>query len=273
MSQIHEIQQNLNDNGIKNILHKGMFYSSLCYKSTSHREAGDIDIIINKPDMKATDLVLTNLGYLSDILISSGEIGSYKSGLDYHLNYNKKENGTINLELHWSHSSTRSIIDLKTDKIVSEATIYGMNKYSVWGSSLEGTLLLMLTHHGSKEGWSKLKYLCDFTGFLMNHGNRINWSQIEIEAKEANIVEHLRIGLWLIKSRLQYDFKIENIAALDYVDTNSLKMFFEPYWEYSKQKSKLYYINYNLRVHKELRLRFILITRHFKRLMAYLLSE
>ena len=273
MSQIHEIQQNLNDNGIKNILHKGMFYSSLCYKSISHREAGDIDIIINKSDIKVADLVLTNLGYVSDIVNNNDEIGSYKNGLDYHLNYKKKGDSTVNLELHWSHSSIRTIIDLKTDKIVSEMAIYETDKSPIWGCSLESTLLLMLTHHSSKEGWTKLKYLCDFTGFLINYGDVINWKQIEIEATKANITEHLIIGLWLVKSRLQYNLKIENVEAMNYVNAHSLKMFFEPYWGNNKQKSKFYYINYNLRVHKELGLRFILITRHFRRFMAYLLFE
>jgi hypothetical protein len=181
---------------IKTVLHKGVHYANF-YQSVAHREFGDIDLLIDPKDVKKATTLMQQWGYRIDLdYAESADVVD----LDYHSAFFPAiETGLSPVEIHWKpHIRTKiEARDLIQNRVM--AAIYNTDLPVPATTSV---FLLMATHHGTKEHWHKLKYLCDLSGLLLNTNQEIDWAM----AQKNNLSESLKEGIELVNSILEADY-------------------------------------------------------------------
>ena len=148
--QLKELTENFEQENIQLVLHKGIHYASF-YKSLSHREFGDIDVLIMEKDLEKATELMQKTGYK---LYHDYDSLKNITKIDYHLIFDSK-NATSPVEIHWKPNILSSFTAFDSLQIQKINNVY----FPV--PSSEDTLILMSLHHGQKENWDKLKYLLD----------------------------------------------------------------------------------------------------------------
>ncbi len=200
LNQTQNLINQLENANIKTILHKGVHYASF-YKSIAHREFGDIDILIDPKDIKQATKLMQDCGYRLDLdYIEGADVVD----LDYHSTFFPAiETGLSPVEIHWK-PNIRTQIQTK-DIIVNRVTTV-INNIDLPIPAMPFVYLLMATHHGSKERWHKLKYLCDFGSLLLTKHQEIDWTI----AQKYNLDLSLKEGGMLISGILEINNIIGN---------------------------------------------------------------
>lgn len=271
--QINEIQTEFVNQGINSVLHKGILYGGLFYESISDREVGDIDIIVKRQDLEKAHQILHSLGYIAPTLENGYNIGQFIHGLDYHVSYLCPNKGMYSLlELHWSHSSTRSIIDLQTDCMIDSKTNWVINGNTIPAPTIEDILLLLITHHSSKEGWVKLRYVCDFIGLFLQYHNSIDWKTIYNLAHKSNLLPHLNIGLNLFTTFGKH-IDVGSVNGILIPLNYALIEYHAKFWSGRKKKSKYHYFYWSFMIHRNIKTRLKIANNHFIRSIYFFLEK
>jgi hypothetical protein len=195
--QTQDLVSKLEEANIKTVLHKGVHYASF-YKSVAHREFGDIDLLISPKDIKKATNLMQDWHYSLDL---DYDEDANVVDLDYHSAFIAPKNtGLSAVEIHWKPN-------IKT-QLNTEDIILNLEKVNIYNFNLpipndQSTFQLMVTHHGIKEHWHKLKYLSDLSSLLPNTSQEINW----VMAQKANLSESLKEGIELVNTILEIDKK------------------------------------------------------------------
>jgi Uncharacterised nucleotidyltransferase/Transglutaminase-like superfamily len=180
---------------IKTVLHKGVHYASL-YQNVAHREFGDIDLLIDPADIKKATTLMQEWGYRLDLDYVEG---ADVVDLDYHSTFFPAiETGLSPVEIHWK-PHIRTQIETK-DLIINRdsSAIYNADLPT---PAMPSVFLLMATHHGTKEHWHKLKYLCDLGSLLLTKNQEIDWTL----AQKNNLNQPLKVGVDLVNNILEFN--------------------------------------------------------------------
>lgn len=142
---------------------KGPILSYRIYKEPSVRISHDIDILIEVEMVETVvDIFLEN-----GFVLSNGAVWPQKKlqqelivNTDHHLSFQNKKFGYI-VEIHWTLMQGLAISQSMLKSIIAgnltEETLSG-RKFTVLSREFE---LLFLLIHGSRHGWSRLKWLVD----------------------------------------------------------------------------------------------------------------
>jgi hypothetical protein len=196
--QTQDLVLKLKAANIRTVLHKGVHYASF-YQSVAHREFGDIDLLIDPKDIKETTALMLEWGYELDLDYAEN---IDVVDLDYHSAFFPAiETGLSPVEIHWK-PNIRTQIETKNIIVNSEK----INTYNLDlpVPSTQHIFLLIVTHHGIKEHWHKLKYLCDVGGLLLSSNQEIDWVMVQ----KNNLQQSLKEGIELVNSILGIDKKI-----------------------------------------------------------------
>jgi hypothetical protein len=142
--------------GLRMILYKGLFFVEEIYKSRNFREMGDIDFIAHNDDFSEIFQLIIENGYElygnnnQRIDISHFELEDLRYNRVLEL---RKSTSlmTIQIDLHSNIYANYSQINVPSE-------IFFLNE----SDKLQNCLIMMLVHHGNREGWVKLKYLVDW---------------------------------------------------------------------------------------------------------------
>ncbi len=180
---------------IKTVLHKGVHYASF-YKSAAHREFGDIDLLIDPTDIKKATALMQEWGYRLDLDYTEG---TDVVDLDYHSTFFPAiETGLSPVEIHWKpHIKTQ----IETKDLVLSRVVTPIYNFDLYTPALPSVFLLMATHHGTKEHWHKLKYLCDLGSLLLTNNQDIDWTIVQ----KYNLDQSLKVGFDLVNNILEFN--------------------------------------------------------------------
>lgn len=153
--------------GIEFIPLKGPLLSYRLYGDATARRYGDIDILVDPPDVDKARAVLLKAGYNEYMFSWPVSVSGKKKALRYwhHVSFKDPEAGVIT-ELHWRLSNKQWLNFRDADRFVSEnlytVGFYG-KKYQVLNPEAE---LLYLVIHGGVHRWGMLKWLADVHRYL-----------------------------------------------------------------------------------------------------------
>ncbi len=178
ISQLEEkekLNEILNKNNIKHCFLKGCYLKTI-YPEHDYREMADIDILIDKKDIKKVEKILIDdLGYKID-----SNFGSH------HLTFIKKP--VYYVEIHY---------DLVDDDVKQFSYFHEMSKKLLSQDSLEIEMdindyylffIFHAFHHYDVNGIG-IRYIIDLYIFLLKNADRINKSYIEEQIEKLNIKE------------------------------------------------------------------------------------
>lgn len=174
---------------------KGLVLGVLAYGDLALRPFGDFDILVPEPDaLKAKDL-LTAQGYqLKPSLTDAEATTLLRAEREHHFTLHRK-GLPVAVELHWRVLQKCYAFPLEDAGLWDRLAPVRLGDATVASFGVED-LLLLLSAHGAKHLWSRLRLVVDLDGLIRSHPT-LNWGQIMSRADRLHGRRLLGIGLML----------------------------------------------------------------------------
>jgi hypothetical protein len=155
-SEMEYINNLCSENQIRVLFLKGPILANDLYEDLSLRTSVDLDILISFADLAKMENLIIKSGYVKDDYIET-VLNDWK-WRHHHITFNHPEKG-IKLEIHWRLNPGPGVEptfnELWSRKKIS--TITSSPSYLLGHEDL----FLFLVTHGSRHGWSRLRWLID----------------------------------------------------------------------------------------------------------------
>jgi hypothetical protein len=197
MSELLNLLGSLEAEGIAAIPFKGVALAASVYENVVLRQAGDLDILVQKWDVLKAREVLLNNHYLPRRSISQNRIAE-KLRSHHEFGFVSADDSVV-VELQWD--ITRCIFSSPIDfeglwQRLQPITLDGVSVPSFAAEDL----LLLLCVHGNKHCWSRLGWICDVAELVRRRV--IDWEQVLNQASRLGGVRILFTGLSLANDLL-----------------------------------------------------------------------
>ncbi|MGD0237028.1 MAG: nucleotidyltransferase family protein [Syntrophorhabdales bacterium] len=192
------------------IPYKGPTLAAMVYGNIGLRVFGDLDILIQKEDVrKAADLMIA-LGYRSDLQFSPEQLAAYV----HHFNELPfTGGGRAPVELQW--------------QIVPDHFVFPVEPFCLWDDRISGQVsqsdhgtipaekqILMLCAHGAKDSWGRLAWVCDIAE-LLHKSHRLDRDGLMNLAAQTGGLRMLYLGLHLAHELLEAPVPEELLRRID----------------------------------------------------------
>jgi hypothetical protein len=168
------------------------------------RQAGDIDVLINRAHFEQARTLLESLGYEMSPRLTSAQLASH---LNNHceLQFMRDEWFTV-VDLHWDLAPRSFVFNLHAEEVMSR-----LQPVSLAGTTVETfgaeDLVLYLSMHGAKHLWRRLEWIVSLAEYLQI--TKLNWDLLVQRAEQAHATRMLALGL-----RLAEKFSDQRIPVL-----------------------------------------------------------
>jgi hypothetical protein len=144
------------ENNVPAALFKGPLLAQMAYGEMSLRQAGDIDLLINRRDFTQARVLLESLGYEMTPRLTPAQLSSH---LNNHceIQFMRDEWLTV-VDLHWDLAPRSFVFGVKPEDVMSR-----LQSVSLAGAEVETfgaeDLLLYQAMHGAKHLWRRLEWI------------------------------------------------------------------------------------------------------------------
>ncbi|PWT95245.1 MAG: hypothetical protein C5B55_01555 [Blastocatellia bacterium] len=197
------------EHGIAVAIFKGALLAQMAYGEMSLRQAGDIDLLINRRDFARVRLLLESLGYEMNPQLTSAQLASHLSN-HCEIQFMRDEWFTV-VDLHWDLAPRSFVFGLKVDEVMSRLQFVSLAGTTVQTFGTED-LLLYQAMHGAKHLWRRLEWITSLAESL-RATPEIDWDTLINRAANAHATRMLALGLRLVE--LFSDIKVPIVASLD----------------------------------------------------------
>jgi hypothetical protein len=178
--------------GISIAAFKGQILAKVVYEDLFVREFSDLDVLVHESDLRHAEHILTARGYQADFPSDDYR----KAFLSYQGEYAFRHRQTgVSVDLHWHLSGKGTVFPL------SAADVWSRLEYVIIFGRRVPTfathdLALFLAAHGTKEGWRRLNWVCDFARLLGKY-QHIDWVAVLERARRAHSSRSLLLAIFL----------------------------------------------------------------------------
>lgn len=190
---------------------KGAVLSQMAYGELSLRQAGDIDMLINRQHFHQAKALLESLGYEMTSRLTPAQLVSH---LNHHceIPFMRDEWFTI-VDLHWDLAPRSFVFGVKVDDVMSR-----LQTVSLAGATVETfgaeDLLLYQAMHGAKHLWRRLEWISCLAESI-RAATTVDWDTLVNRAAKAHATRILALGLRLVKEFSDAPVPSEVFAAVD----------------------------------------------------------
>lgn len=190
---------------------KGPVLAQMAYGEISLRQAGDIDLLINRRDFAQARLLLESLGYEMTPRLTPAQLASH---LNHHceIQFMRDEWLTV-VDLHWELAPRSFVFGIETDEVMSR-----LQSVSLAGTTVETfgpeDLLLYQAMHGAKHLWRRLEWISCLAESL-RATPALNWDTVVERAAKARATRMLALGLRLVEQFSDVPVPAHVPAAID----------------------------------------------------------
>jgi hypothetical protein len=161
----------------------------------SLRQAGDIDLLINRRDFIQARLLLESLGYEMTPRLTPAQLSSHLSN-HCEIQFMRDEWLTV-VDLHWDLAPRSFVFGVKPEDVMSR-----LQSVSLAGTTVETfgaeDLLLYQAMHGAKHLWRRLEWISCLAESL-RATTTVNWETLVDRAAKAHATRILALGLRLVE--------------------------------------------------------------------------
>ena len=176
-------------------LFKGPTLAQLAYGEISLRQAGDIDLLINRRHFYRAIALLESLGYVMSPSLTPAQVTSH---LNNHCEIQfMRDNWFTVVDLHWDLAPRSFVFEIKADEILSRLQTVSLCGTPVKTFSGED-LILYQAMHGAKHLWRRLEWIVSLAESLRSTPS-INWDLMVERASRARATRMLALGLRLVE--------------------------------------------------------------------------
>lgn len=199
----------LEQRSIPAIPYKGAILSKILYASNNLREWSDLDLFVPRSFAKlALETLIsdgyqfaqeeinkeyaTDKNYINKLLSENGwhEIGLCK---------NQENSSPFQLDFHWQLCEDFYPYTINENHIVETARKFKLVNSEVIVPSIEHIFLMTLLHHGGRESWMRLKYICDLSLFIKLYPDNSFWERILLLSDTAKLKRSLLLGCFCVQ--------------------------------------------------------------------------
>jgi len=199
------------ENNVPVALFKGPLLSQMAYGEMSLRQAGDIDLLINRRDFIQARLLLESLGYEMTPRLTPAQLSSHLSN-HCEIQFMRDEWLTV-VDLHWDLAPRSFVFGVKPEDVMSR-----LQAVSLAGTTVETfgaeDLLLYQAMHGAKHLWRRLEWISCLAESL-RATTTINWDTLVDRAAKAHATRILALGLRLVEEFSDAPIPSEVFASVD----------------------------------------------------------
>lgn len=197
LGELCKVMAHFNAHDVQAIPFKGPVLSALAYGDPVARFSGDLDILVQEPEIPRTRQLLVELGYESNsttVLRDAPETAVHK--VYHHELFTHTASGVV-VELHWKVDECEFIRPFDP--------VFSPNGCCPTRLTLGGTemrvlspecLLLLLCEHGAKHRWWQLRWVSDIAE-LIRRSPAMDWAQASTSARETGNQRVFWLGLLL----------------------------------------------------------------------------
>lgn len=161
-AEMEQVSKLFTENKIHLLFLKGPVIAADIYGDISLRTSKDLDILIQKKDLKTAEVLLLNCGYVKEETPTLNDVWKWR---DHHISYFNPIK-RIQIELHW-RLNPYPMKEPCFNELWERKRISMLTSYPVYFFGKED-LFLYLVAHGSKHGWFRLRWLADINQILRN---------------------------------------------------------------------------------------------------------
>jgi putative nucleotidyltransferase-like protein len=201
----------LKNRGIRVAIFKGAVLAQMAYGEASLRQAGDIDMLIDREHFAEARSLLESLGYEMTPRLTEAQLVSH---LAFHceIPFMRDEWFTI-VDLHWSLAPRSFVFGVESREVMSR-----LQSVSLAGTTVETfsneDLVLYLSMHGAKHLWHRLEWIVSLAEFISG-ASAIDWTVVLSRAKEAHATRMLALALCLVEAFSDVNLEARILRSVD----------------------------------------------------------
>ena len=199
------------ENSIPVALFKGPLLAQLAYGEMSLRQAGDIDVLINRGDFARARQLLESLGYEMSPRLTPAQMSSH---LNNHceIQFMRDEWFTV-VDLHWDLAPRSFVFKLKAADVMSRLQSVSLAGTEVATFGAED-LVLYQAMHGAKHLWRRLEWISSLAESLRALP-AIDWDVVLDRAATAHATRMLALGLRLVEEFSEVEVPAHVLHTID----------------------------------------------------------
>lgn len=182
------------ENNVPVALFKGPLLAQMAYGEMSLRQAGDIDLLINRRDFSQARLLLESLGYEMTPQLTPAQLSSHLSN-HCEIQFMRDEWLTV-VDLHWDLAPRSFVFGVKPEDVMSrlQSVLLAGTTVETFGAE---DLLLYQAMHGAKHLWRRLEWISCLAESV-RATTAIDWDTLIDRAARAHATRILALGLRLV---------------------------------------------------------------------------
>ncbi|HEU4432477.1 MAG TPA: nucleotidyltransferase family protein [Pyrinomonadaceae bacterium] len=186
----------LRDRGMRVAIFKGAVLAQMAYGEVSLRQAGDIDMLIDREHFAEARGLLESLGYAMAPQLTDAQLASH---LAFHceIPFMRDDWFTV-VDLHWGLAPRSFVFGLAVDEVMSRLREVSLSGTMVATFSDED-MVLYQSMHGAKHLWRRLEWITSLAE-MVRASPEIDWSVVLKRAEDAHATRMLALGLQLVET-------------------------------------------------------------------------
>jgi hypothetical protein len=185
----------LKDHGIRTAIFKGSVLAQMAYGEVSLRQAGDIDLLIDRAGFGEARALLESLGYEMTPQLTEPQLASH---LSFHceIPFMRDEWFTI-VDLHWGLAPRSFVFGLDAEVVMSRLQSIRFAGTTI-ATFCDEDMVLYQSMHGAKHLWHRLEWIISLAELI--RASKIDWSVVLQRAELANATRILSLGIRLVEA-------------------------------------------------------------------------
>lgn len=183
------------ENGIPVLVFKGPTLAEQAYGENSLRQAGDLDVLIERRRFELARNLLESLGYQMSPTLTPSQLAAHLK-LHCEIQFEQDDGFTV-VDLHWSSTPQAFPVEFDTNAVLRRSQTLSIGGTRVNTFSAEDLILFQCVH-GAKHYWSRLEWIASLAELIRNQP-RIDWDALILFARVARASRMLALGLNLSK--------------------------------------------------------------------------
>lgn len=199
------------ENSIPVALFKGPLLAQMAYGEISLRQAGDIDLLIDRQHFDRARSLLESVGYEMFPRLTPAQLASHLSN-HCEIQFMRDEWFTV-VDLHWELAPRSFVFKVKAEEVLSR-----LQSVSLAGTMVETfsdeDLVLYQAMHGAKHLWRRLEWISSLAESIRS-SPAMNWDTVVERAASARATRMLGLGLRLVEEFSNVRLPADVLAAVD----------------------------------------------------------
>ncbi|HEU4768244.1 MAG TPA: nucleotidyltransferase family protein [Pyrinomonadaceae bacterium] len=201
----------LKEHGIRTAIFKGAVLAQMAYGEVSLRQAGDIDVLIDRRDFARVRSLLESLGYEMAPQLTNAQLASHVA---HHceIPFMRDDWFTV-VDLHWGLAPRSFVFGVDAEEVMSR-----LQTVSLAGTAIETfcdeDMVLYQSMHGAKHLWHRLEWIISLAE-LIRASPALDWETLLRRATDASATRMLALALRLVETFTDVNIEPRIFSILD----------------------------------------------------------